>query len=211
MQSIQNLPKKSISGWALAADDPVAPGDRSEARHQSPELDLGGGVGYANHWGQSYDVDAVTGASAPVVQGSHFSKRGIAMKAFADLAAVDLGHGNLGLTAGLTLALPTTFMNFALQPRYRLRFPLMGTTVRSHEPWLGLGVAFAFREKLDKNFYLWLPLSAGCDLALGSDRLYAGIAIDFNSVNPKGVTRTPPYDEHMDNFVVLLRLSYRVF
>jgi hypothetical protein len=192
---------------ARAADDAVAPADIGNTRRRSPNLILGGGVGYANHWGKSYEVDTVTGASTPV---NSFSERGVAMNAFADFAAFDLGPGNLGLTTGFTLALPKTFMNFELEPRYRLRFPLMGTTLRSVEPWAGLGVAFAFREKIDKNYYLWFRVSAGCDLALGSDRLYAGIAVNYDMGNPRGVTRTT-YEDHMNSFAVLLRLSYRVF
>ena len=193
---------------ALAAGDPVAPVEMGDIRRRTPNLILGGGAGFANHWGKSYQVDTVTGASTSV---NSYSKRGMAMNAFADLAAVDVGRGDLGVTAGFTLTLPSAFMNFALVPRYRLHFPLKGTTLRSVEPWMGLGVAFAFREKIDKDFYLWLPLSAGCDLALGSDGLYAGVAIDINQINPKGVNRTSTYEDHMDNLVVLVRLSYRVF
>jgi len=223
MRSLPTLRKASISAStllivfaglspaALASDDPVS--------HQSPNLILGAGVGYAYHWGQSYDVDAVSGASAPPVKGSGFTEHGIAMNAFADFAAIDLGRGNLGVQTGFTLTAPKTFMNFALEPRYRLRFPLTGGTVRSIEPWAGLGVAFAFREKIDRNYYLLLvPLSIGCDLALGSERLYAGVAAHLNYGNPKGVKNTVlisdqphQYDVHMDNLEFLVRLSYLVF
>lgn len=206
-----------ISSAAIAADDRAPAGDPGGA-HRSPNLTLGAGVGYANHWSKSYEVDVVSGASAPPVQGSNYSESGIAMNTFADFAAVDLGRGNLGLTAGFSLTAPKTFMNIALVPRYRWRFPLMGTALRSVEPWVGLGVAFAFRDRIDKDYYLWLPLSAGCDVALGSERLYAGVAVDLNTINPKGTTRhvtisgeRHQYDARMDNLAVLLRLSYLVF
>jgi len=229
MRSRLSLPRANISALtllnayvgvspaALAASDPVAPVDIGDAQ-KSPKLMLGVGVGYARHWGQSYDVDVVSGASAPPVNGSQYGENGVAINAFADFAAVDLGHGNLGLLTEVTLAVPKTFMNLALEPRYRFRFPLMNTTVRSVEPWVGLGIAFAFREKIDKDYYLWLPLVAGCDFGFGSKRLYAGFAVEFNTINPKGVTRTQTvsgerrdYDAHMNNLATYLRLSYRVF
>lgn len=199
------------------ASDRSSPDD-ADAGTRSPHLILGGAVGYVKHWGQAYDVDVVSGASAPAVPGSDFNESGVALNAFADFAALDLGPGNLGVTTGFTWAAPKTFMNIALEPRYRFHFPLANTTLRSIEPWAGLGVAFAFRDRIDKDRYLWIPLSAGCDVAVGSKRLYAGVAVDFNTINPRGVTRTVTssgerhdYEAHIDNFAVLLRLSYLLF
>ena len=101
-------------------------------------------------------------------------------------------------------------MNVALGPRYRLYFPVAGTTVHSVEPWLGLGVAFAFRGGTGTDYYLWLPISAGCDVQLGRTGLYGGVELDVNMANPKGVKHGPTED-HMNNLVVLARLAYRVF
>lgn len=193
---------------ALAADDPVTSADPGHAQDRAPNLIFGGGVGYANHFGRTVSVDAVTGASAPA---NKFRKHGVALSAFADASAIQLGRGNLGVSAAFTMALPKTFMNVALVPRYRLRFPLAGATVRSIEPWVGLGVAVAFQEYLDKDFYLWLPLNAGCDFQLGASGLYGGIGVDVNMVNPKGVDHGSAGEDHLNNVVVLLRLAYRVF
>lgn len=193
---------------ALAADDPVTAIDPAHAQEHAPNLIFGGGVGYANHYGRTVTVDAVSGASTP----SHkFHEHGLALSAFADASAVQLGRGNLGVSGAFTIALPKTFMNVALVPRYRLRFPLAGATIRSVEPWAGLGVAVAFRDHMGKDFYLWLPLSAGCDFQLGSNGLYGGIGVDVNTVNPKGVNHGAAGKDHLDNVVVLLRLAYRVF
>jgi hypothetical protein len=192
---------------ALAADDPAASPDPGDVQNRAPHLIFGGGVGYANHWGRTVAVDAVTGASTPA---NEFSEHGLALNAFADVSAIELGHGSLGASAAFTVALPKIFMNVALVPRYRLFFPLAGATVRSIEPWLGLGVAFAFRDHIGEGFYLWVPVTAGCDFQLGSKGLYGGIGVDLDMANPKGVNRGSAGKEHMDNVVVLLRLGYRV-
>lgn len=202
---------------ALAVGDSLEPSNAGDVQ-QSPNLILGVGVGYANHFGKSYEVDVVSGASAPPIDGNRYSRSGFATNLFADFAIVDLGSGNLGLAAGFTVAAPDPFMNFAIEPRYRFRFPLTGSILRSLEPWGGLGLAFAFREKIDSNYYLWLPLSLGCDVGLVSKRLYAGVAVDLNTINPKGTRRgvivsgvRHDYDARMDNIAVLVRLSYLVF
>jgi hypothetical protein len=196
-----------LPGSALAAEDPHIPVEPVYVQERAPTLLFGGGVGYANHFGRTVSVDAVTGASTPA---NKFHEHGIALSAFADASAIQLGHGDLGVAAAFTVALPKTFMNVALVPRYRLRFSLAGATVRSIEPWAGLGVAFAFRDHLGKDFYLWLPISAGCDFQLGASGLYGGIGIDLNYVNPKGVDHGAAGEAHLDNLVVLLRLAYRV-
>jgi hypothetical protein len=193
---------------ALAANDPMGAVDPDHAQERAPNLIFGGGVGYANHYGRRVTVDAVTGASAP---SNKFHEHGVALSAFADASAIQLGRGNLGVSGAFTMTLPTSYMNVALVPRYRLRFSLAGTTIRSIEPWIGLGVAVAFREYFDEDFYLWLPLTAGCDFQLGSKGLYAGLGVDVNTVNPKGVDHGAAGTDRLDNVVVLLRLAYRVF
>jgi hypothetical protein len=193
---------------ALAADEPVTSADPRHTEDRAPNLIFGGGVGYANHFGRTVSVDAVTGASTPA---NGFHHHGVALNAFADASAVQLGPGNLGVSAGFTIAFPKSYKNVALVPRYRLRFPLAGTTIRSIEPWVGLGVAVAFQKPMDKEFYLWIPLTAGCDFQLGANGLYGGIGVDVNTINPKGVDRGAAGTDRLDNVVVLLRLAYRVF
>jgi hypothetical protein len=197
-----------VPSAALAADDPVGAVDPDHAQDRAPSLIFGGGVGYANHFGRTVSVDAVTGASTPA---NEFSDHGVALSAFADASAIQLGRGNLGVSAGFTIAFPKSYKNVALVPRYRLRFPLAGATIRSIEPWVGLGVAVAFQKYMDKEFYLWLPLTAGCDFQLGASGLYGGVGVDVNMVNPKGVDHGAAGKDHLDNVVVLLRLAYRVF
>lgn len=193
---------------AWAADDSATSAGPGRAEDRAPSLIFGGGVGYANHYGRTVSVDAVSGASTPTHK---FHENGLALSAFADASAIEVGRGNLGVSAGFTIALPKTFMNVALVPRYRLRFPLAGATIRAVEPWLGLGVALAFRDHLGKDFYFWLPVTAGCDFQLGAGGLYGGIGLDVNTVNPKGVDHGSAGEDHLDNVVVLLRLAYRVF
>jgi hypothetical protein len=189
---------------AFAADGPAS---EIDAGRHSPDLIVGGGVGYAHHYGRTLEVDAVSGATTPT---KSYSKPGIALNAFADVAAFDVGRGDIGFSAGFTLALPTTFMNVALVPRYKYHYRLPGATLRSIEPSLGVGVALAFRDAIDSHYYLWLPLSAGCDFALGKGGLLAGIAVDVNMINPKGV-KSSGHDQHMNDIVALVRLSYHMF
>lgn len=193
---------------ALAADDAPATVNPAPAADRAPSLIFGGGVGYANHWGRTVTVDTVTGASTPA---NKFRRQGVALNAFADVAAIELGRGNLGVSTEYTVALPKRFMSVALVPRYRLYLPLAGATVRSVEPWLGLGVAFAFRDTIDEDFYLSFPLTAGCDFQLGQGGLYGGVGVDFTMINPKGVDHGSAGEDHLDSLVVLVRLAYRVF
>lgn len=53
---------------------------------------LGAGIGYANHFGKSYEVEAVSGASVPPIDGSRYSLSGLATNLFAAFAIVDLGR-----------------------------------------------------------------------------------------------------------------------
>lgn len=192
---------------ALAADEPVTSVQPGPAQDRAPNLIFGGGLGYASHWGRTVTVDAVSGASTP---SNKFHKQGLAMNTFVDASVVEIGRGNLGVSASFTIAMPKTFMNVALVPRYRLRFPLAGAAIRSIEPFAGLGVAFAFRDNIDKDVYVTVPISAGCDFQLGSDGVYGGVGLDLNLANPKGVKHGSSED-HLDNAVVLLRVGYRVF
>lgn len=194
---------------ALAANDPMAEASPGQAQDHTPSLVFGGGVGYASHFGRTVSVDAVTGASTPAHE---FREHGVALSAFADASAIQLGRGNLGVLTGFTITFPETFKTVALVPRYRLRFALADATIRSAEPWLGLGVALAFRDHIRSrnDYFLWFPVSVGCDFQLGSGGLYGGIGVDVNMVNPKGVDRGAAGEDHLNNVVVLLRLSYRV-
>ena len=53
---------------------------------------LGAGIGYANHFGKSYEVDVVSGASAPPIDGRRYCLSGLATNLFAAFTIVDLGR-----------------------------------------------------------------------------------------------------------------------
>ena len=180
---------------------------------EEPHGMVGLGLGYAHHYGRTYEVDTVSGATETASEVS-FADPGFSANLFGDFGLLELGPGTLGIRGSVDLSVPGPYFSLELLPRYRLEINTTGDQVTSLAPWLGLGLTMVFKEELDDNFFLELTSALGLDLKLGGS-WYLGAQIDVSMVSFREV-RSPivlngeakEFESRLDNVALRISLSY---
>ncbi len=180
---------------------------------------VGAGVGYAHQFGRTYEVDAVSGATASAARETIFADPGFTSAVFGDFGIVTVGPGSFGLRVGIDVSVPGPYMGFSLEPRYRFKIITQHPHVTSVEPWLGVGVTTGWIEQFSTNVYMNFAGSVGTDIRFGQSPWYLGLQIDLNVVNFLAASEVVTLadgskQEHAsrwNNVLTKLHVSYRFY
>lgn len=214
---VHDAANESRGGEDVESDSDDVDNERSggEQRARAPNIIIGGAIGYAQHFGKTSQVDAVTGASTQIAE-RDFNDPGVALGVFADFGLINAGPGNIGLTTTFFASMPHVYLEVGLSLRYRMRFRTNAGVLRAVEPYIGFGGLFAFDGGFDWDYYFIIGPSIGCEFELFVPSLYLGLGFDINVVNPVGHSTNETVggteytmERRMDDVIGVIKLSYR--
>ena len=202
---------KSLSVFAVLALSlgVLAPASRADSKlDEEAHGMIGAQLGFSFHTGRTVPVDAVSGATSQK-NTDEFSGPAGTISPVVDfgLPTSDrLARGTFGMRLYGNFSMPGRYMEFVFMPRYRLKFDVDREKLFSVEPWMGIGISFAFLERMNNGPFTSFPLVIGCDFQIIVPNLYMTMQLDVSMLNPWG-----PGQKHYDNFMFKMGLAYAFY